>query len=181
MCLGLALTAVHNSELAAIVPSALFSSDTTSSAISGIVNGIAGLNVQEPTKNSKTSQRIHALTILARLAKDSSVQIQVKNSSKDAIMGIFGHVMTDFSDPLNKYAEDWSNTIDLNNRTAINAKVNELTWMNVVIYGICGWNRGGTFNSDFFLFVPFLTSGARKSNILLVCTSSPRPYSFHRS
>lgn len=50
--------------------------------------------------------------------------------------------------------EEW--TVDGTNAAEVEAKIEELFWTSVALFGIAGWgarekSRTGTFNADFFL------------------------------
>jgi hypothetical protein len=144
---GLALTAVQHPDPSPIVPSSLFGTTAAkSTTIGGIISRLYWPRAHEPADNLQAPVKVHALTILARLSKN--LDVQFPDPGED---DIFLKVVGRFSAILNQYADEWSGTADFSDRTAIEAKANELIWMNVVIYGICGWSDGRDFNADFFL------------------------------
>jgi hypothetical protein len=99
------------------------------------------------------NDNVHALTILARVAADSKL-ILPKDLDE---LKLVENTMADHSDLIRKYAMEW--TINLSRPDEIDRKVEELSWMVVVIYGIAGWTwaqqvkqgKKGPFNADFFL------------------------------
>ncbi|KAF9445187.1 hypothetical protein P691DRAFT_676137 [Macrolepiota fuliginosa MF-IS2] len=154
---GLAQTCVHQADVSKILPPSFFEPIPTAPTVT---NGTHGDNV-------------HALTILARVAADSRLSLP-KDLNELALVQ---NIIDDHSDLIREYASQW--TIDIQKPGEIERKVEEITWMNVVMYGVAGWTwaqqvkqgQEGEFNADFFLahlvtsvaFLPSLLGRLRHS------------------
>lgn len=110
----------------------------------------------EPGKSMSLAAQdhnVHALTILARVLADSRLSLPDDLNE----LTIVQKTIAKHSHLIREYASQW--TIDLRKSGEIERKVEEITWMNVVMYGVAGWTwaqqvkRGkeGEFNADFFL------------------------------
>ena len=70
-----------------------------------------------------------------------------------------GHVADRVGPQLLKIVEEWASELNGDVTDEIlRAKLEEIVWMNAVIYGVCGWagrkqvdESPGQFNADFFL------------------------------
>lgn len=96
---------------------------------------------------------VHALTVLARVMTDSRLSPPDDPDESTIIQSTIAR----HSHLIQQYAAQW--VIDLHRTGEIERKVEEITWMNVVMYGIAGWTwaqqvkqgREGEFNADFYL------------------------------
>jgi len=87
----------------------------------------------------------HALTIVARLLKDKRVDGAKYSSPGNDLSEVY----TKYGDAIREYVGQWDTaTAD---PQEVSRKFEELVWMNVAIYGTCGFKNGGEFNNDFFL------------------------------
>lgn len=95
-----------------------------------------------PTK----SGTMHALSILALVAKDERFEhIKMTDESDMLTMIVSSHDET-----LRAYAEMWD--FDVANKEGVANAVEELAWLNSIIYGVGGASaKKDTFNADFFL------------------------------
>lgn len=82
---------------------------------------------------------------MARLLKDK----RVDDAKYSAPGGDFSEVYTKYGDVIREYVGQWDTATG--NPKEVSRKFEELVWMNVAIYGTCGFNKGGEFNNDFFL------------------------------
>ena len=48
-------------------------------------------------------------------------------------------------DEMLKWTEEW-----LPVGADVDAKIEELAWLSVLLYGVAGWSANGDFNADFF-------------------------------
>lgn len=125
-------------------------------AISHITSLMPSLALEKTLGNAgavESSQGVHALTIVARILNDpamsaKSIGLPVPNR------GDLDHVAKTRGDIIISYAEAW--TVDGTSAEAVERKIEELIWMNVILYGIGGWGGrkltgSGEFNADFLL------------------------------
>jgi Questin oxidase-like len=82
---------------------------------------------------------------MARMLKDPNLKI--KKSEQEEIL--YAGVSKTHGDLILKYAEQW--TLDTSDPKNLERKIEELVWMNTIIYSIGGWSKADGFNADFFL------------------------------
>ncbi|KAG1764884.1 hypothetical protein EV702DRAFT_1204809 [Suillus placidus] len=89
---------------------------------------------------------MHALSILALVAKDERFEdIKMTDESDTLTMTVSSH-----DEALRAYAEMWD--FDVANKEDVAKAVEELAWLNSIIYGVGGMTvKADTFNADFFL------------------------------
>lgn len=102
------------------------------------------LDITASSKPRADVKPTHALTIIARLFKDKRLA-DAKYLDPSTALGDtrarFGHI-------IREHIEQWDT--DTADAKEVTRKFEELVWTNVVIYGICGFERGNEFNNDFF-------------------------------
>ena len=133
---GLAQTAVHQATNTVLIPKSIFSDDRIS-----FVGKLTSLihNVKLASDGST-----HALTILARIMKDPDMR--VKEEEDEEHMFSF---LDKRGEALLEYANSWS--LDTSDPKEVERKIEELQWMNVLIYAVAGFKEGkGDFSADFF-------------------------------
>ena len=91
-----------------------------------------------------TSSGLHTFSILARALKDP----ELGTIGSDEPGGIYSSTVKKFGETLKKLVDQWQ--VDTTNAQDVERKIEELSWMNVMIYGIGGWQEGQAFNADFF-------------------------------
>ncbi|KAL0948385.1 hypothetical protein HGRIS_010967 [Hohenbuehelia grisea] len=161
---GLAQTAVHKADSQHLLPALFFDGE---SATNGLINRLASalvLNNQEPRTSSATQPKnVHALDILARVMKDT--KLDVKNAAFDRSRpgGSYVHVEEHFGEDIRKYVEQW--TLDTSVPGEVEKKIEELVWTNSVIYAVPGWKKGERFLAD-FVFMHFVTSSTFLSSLI---------------
>ncbi|TFK60286.1 hypothetical protein BDN72DRAFT_872922 [Pluteus cervinus] len=119
---GLAHTAIHATESANILPDSLFEEAPTA--------GLERLNL-----SGHAQPNVHALTVLARMLDDS----ELVNSGPSEVWQIFSSAMK-HGDSITRYANAWSCNLSIPGE--LERKIEELVWMNTIIYGISGWTYG---------------------------------------
>jgi len=87
---------------------------------------------------------LHTFSILARVLKDPEFGTIVDGQG----IGIYSTTAKRFGESLKKLIDEWQ--VDTTNVQDVERKIEELSWMNVMIYGIGGWEEGQLFNADFF-------------------------------
>ncbi|KAG6890178.1 hypothetical protein C0995_010883 [Termitomyces sp. Mi166 len=137
---GLASTAVHQATSSPLIPMSLWSS-TPSSAIDSVTSQLpSALTIGDGTPQ----KNVHALTILARILKDP----RFENIENRLDITLYTQVIDKHSEALNKYVSQW--TFDNSVPGELERKIEELVWVNVIIYGIGGWTKDKDYNADFF-------------------------------
>ena len=82
---------------------------------------------------------IHAFTVLARVLADPALA-----PLQPSEFGIYKETVENHGTDIVKYVNEWTLDGDLDK------KVEELLWMNVLIYAVGGSEEKATFNADFF-------------------------------
>jgi Questin oxidase-like len=139
---GLSTAAVHADFALARIPPSFFETSSISNAISQTAARLKSVMLSEDAKPA--SSGLHTFSILARILKDPEFGTIVDDES-----GIYANTVDRFGDALKKLIDQWQ--VDTTNPQDVERKIEELSWMNVMIYGIGGWQKGQPFNADFFL------------------------------
>ena len=99
----------------------------------------------------------HAFDILARVLADEKFSPGNLGLPKPEFQFMFEHVYKTVGESLTELSGEWVAELDGEGATpeAITRKIEEVVWMNAVIYGVAGWagrERGPykSFNADFF-------------------------------
>ena len=171
-CIGLAQAAVHPdqgqdilvpallfgvtettsrrvSRLGMMIPSALKIGRSTSSGGSGTVG-----STTHAAKDKTASA--HAFTIIARILADGKFSPASIGLTQEQMESKFDLVNKQVVQSLSDLAAEWAAELEENaTPTVIQKKIEELVWMNAIIYGVGGWvGRGQSphkkFNADFF-------------------------------
>ncbi len=155
---------MHPDDAKELIPLSLFQNDSSDSAISRLtallpslaLNKASGTN-EHTGANGKTNTGVHAFTILARVLADdkfapAAVGLPVPEGESQ-----FGRVNGAQGDALAQLAAQWAAELQGPGATAdaIAKKIEELAWMNTLIYGVGGWTGRENsptkeFNADFF-------------------------------
>lgn len=168
---GLAQTCIHPPDVSELLPKSFFDSayaitDTIfANTPNFVTNAARKIEQVAGHLESNTSfgrsiasvpsgdDNVHALTILARVLADSRLSLPDDLYE----LNIVQNTIAKNADLLRGYASQW--TINIQKPGEIDRKVEEITWMNVVMYGVAGWTwaqkvkqgKEGDFNADFFL------------------------------
>jgi len=100
---------------------------------------------------------VHAFSVLARIMQDDRfISLALKSDERGRPDSLLDdkQVPASLRELICEYAMDWS--VDGRNAEQVQAKIEELSWMATLIYGIGGWggrstSPGGNLNADFFL------------------------------
>ncbi|KAG6867506.1 hypothetical protein C0993_001915 [Termitomyces sp. T159_Od127] len=85
----------------------------------------------------------HVFTVVARILKDAEL-----GKVPDTESGMFIYTMTNHVSKIIEHMADWR--VDGTNLADVENKVQELSWLNSILYGIGGWSKDKPFNADFF-------------------------------
>ncbi|KAF8915039.1 hypothetical protein CPB85DRAFT_1218283 [Mucidula mucida] len=184
---GLAQAAVHEARDAPFYPASLFDSESVSA-----LNGLASkLDTHLVLDGPKPKKEVHLFDIMARILKDD----RFKDPPAD-MQEFFTETKKANSSAIVEYANQW--TLNLEEPGDVHRKIEQLQWMNTLIYGVSGFNAPEKeFFADFFLmhlvtsslFLPsivaYLTPASQKLflrgylTISLAFWVSRRPRSFN--
>lgn len=139
---GLAQAAVHPAASTVLIPPSIFPNDRTS------VEKFTPQDAIKPEHTAASGGSTHALMILARVMKDPDMQ--VKAVGEEGHMFAFPLAFLEHcGEALFRYANSW--TLDISDPKEVARKIEELQWMNVLIYAVAGFKDGkGDFSADFF-------------------------------
>lgn len=138
---GLAQAAVHPATNTVLIPPSIFPNDCIPS-VGKLTSLVDAVKLEDTTVSSRSTQ---ALTILARIMRDPNMQMQ--EAADEQQMFAF---LESRGEALFKYADSW--TLDTSDPKVVQRKIEELQWMNVLIYAVAGFKDGkGDFSADFFL------------------------------
>jgi len=193
---GLAQTAVHSPEVPSLIPSSLFESqDGSGDSVTRLTSRLSTLLMNTTlgktaptgiTAGQQPVSGVHAFTVLARILQDdaftaSSLGLAPLANPADNPLH-YSKVAELVSQKILAHAEDW--IVDGSNDEELQSKIEELCWMNALLYGVGGWSGrkdaiNGKFIADFFMmhmvtsslflcsFVPYLSPS---STVLLLRT-----------
>lgn len=92
---------------------------------------------------------MHALDIAARIATDVRFSVGALgltlHAHPAAGLAHYEKVAAQFSAEMIGWAKAW-----LPLGVDAQAKIEELAWLSVLLYGVAGWSASGEFNADFF-------------------------------
>jgi hypothetical protein len=148
---GLAQTAVHKPAYISIIPRSLFQG-SNAIATARLTSTMASLTLSPGGISASVDKRppgVHLFTIMARMLKDPNMKIK----KPDSVDGFITAISQSHGKRILEYAELW--TLDTSDAKDVEHKIEELIWMNTIIYGIGGWSKTGDFKPDFFLYVGF--------------------------
>ena len=104
-------------------------------------------------RNSEGPLNTHALTILARVLRDSRFAPSATTERDDA--KVYAATAELHAPAIVEYAAQWTINLEAlkNGKGEAERKVEELAWTVCLIYGVAGWTGRGKerFNADFFL------------------------------
>ncbi|KAJ6476997.1 hypothetical protein C8R45DRAFT_833639 [Mycena sanguinolenta] len=99
----------------------------------------------------------HAFSIAARILRDRKFS---------NFKGSFNDVQSKFGQDIQQYAAEW--TVDGTNHKEVAKKVQELTFLNVMIYVIGGWRDGEGFHKAEFTLMHLVTSSLTLASYMAV-------------
>ncbi|KAG6841594.1 hypothetical protein C0991_009350 [Blastosporella zonata] len=136
---GLAETAVHSDSSTSGIPDDFFDyySDTKS-----VEDAFNALHVSRP-ETITSRNGAHVFTVLGRVLNDPEL-----GKVEDTGLGMFVHTMKNHASLIAKHMADWR--VDASNPREVQQKIQELSWMNSLLFGVGGWSKDKPFNADFF-------------------------------
>ncbi|KAK0234931.1 hypothetical protein EDD85DRAFT_841103 [Armillaria nabsnona] len=130
---GLAQASVHHDQLELLFPPSFFEPvDPLAEKLS------ANLTLHSEPRDTKTET--HAFDILARVLKDDTLKFPDTSDPE-----FFAYTLRDNGKTLLGYTNQWT----LGPKD-VNRKIEELQWMNTILYAIPGFPPGKKFYADFF-------------------------------
>ncbi|KAE9399698.1 hypothetical protein BT96DRAFT_1019364 [Gymnopus androsaceus JB14] len=150
---GLALTAVHQTTPGFDIFVEPFIASGSDAAVEQVTSNLNSLSVKP-----NAAEGVHALTILARVMKEPTMVIKEMDEKE-----MFSF-LPQKGNALSQYTSAWS--FNLSNPNEVERKIEELQWMNVLIYTAAGFRKHKEFQADFYfmhlvtssLFLPSLTA-----------------------
>jgi len=178
MAEGLAQTAVHPAGLRALIPPSLW--DESQSGVDSLVNALPALALNAvPSVKPPAASGVHAFTIMSRILDDPRFAVEPAESG-DRVQMIMKPMMTTLEtqgDALHAFADEWiSGMID---SSSMEKKIEEISWMNILIYGIGGWKESREFRADFpllhivtpLIFLPSYAAYLKPSSMAILIKS----------
>ncbi|EMD35787.1 hypothetical protein CERSUDRAFT_115740 [Gelatoporia subvermispora B] len=165
---GLAQATVHPAQAAGLMPLSLWDVKThVDSRVNTLASRLSSLlpsltldrsarpKAEEP-QSSNSNTGTHVFSILARILHDDRFTPAALGlpPPEAAALHVLERVEKNVGEPLLKYIDEW--TVDGADARDVEKKIEELAWMNALLYGVGGWaGRSaaptGKFNADFFL------------------------------
>ncbi|KAG6834242.1 hypothetical protein H0H93_010978, partial [Arthromyces matolae] len=141
---GLAQTAVHSDDASPGIPDDFFKYPS-SNVVEDVVSRVKTALHVSPFEGQATGARKgpHVFTVVDRILKDPEL-----GKVQDTGSGMFIFTMKNHASQIIKHMEDWQ--VDGTNPHDVERKVQELSWLNSVIFGVGGWSEDKPFNADFF-------------------------------
>ena len=143
--IGLAWAAVHSPDLDILMPKEFFHPND-----GGMMSGISSLMATLPLRSRVAPEDLHSFSIVAQMLKDADLKpspdlvLEESEDDTDNIRGFLdkkGHL-------IRKYASKWQ--VNAIVPGEVTSKMEELSWLAVLIYGVGGWNAKRDFRADFF-------------------------------
>ena len=137
----------------AIVPDSVFEKVFTAST-PDLITRISSIALSPSRPKGQSAGSTHALAILGRIAKDPEFSPEALKLEPGMGFGSMGKVVEEKASKLYAFLDEW--TVEPNQED-IDRKIEELVWMNTVIYAVGGWgdrkysgDPKKEFNGDFF-------------------------------
>ncbi|KAG5333941.1 hypothetical protein C0989_004595 [Termitomyces sp. Mn162] len=166
---GLAEAAVHSDDSACRIPDDFFDYSGGAKTIAeDTFSRFKSLLILSPDTKSASDHATgtHVFTVVARILKDPEL-----GKVQDTGSGMFIFTMEHYASKVIEYMSDWR--VDGTNPADIENKLQQLSWLNSVLYGIGGWSKDKPFNADFFhmhlvtssIFLPSYVAYLKPSSI----------------
>ncbi|KAG6833346.1 hypothetical protein H0H87_008522 [Tephrocybe sp. NHM501043] len=143
---GLAWTAVHFKSSSNVIPESLWKTPAPTTAVASITSQFQGVALGESTASTRPRPiNIHALTILARILKDTRFDAIPAVAHYEVV---YSNINDKYGDVISEYLRAW--TFNQNDPHEAEHKIEELIYANTIIYAVGGWAKDKAFNTDFF-------------------------------
>ncbi|KAH9849117.1 hypothetical protein C2E23DRAFT_840918 [Lenzites betulinus] len=177
---GLAQAAVHTPQGDGLYPDTLFEQQPKDAAVARLTALLPSLSLRKDSAHGRAAEGkagVHAFTILARILADDKYSAASLGLSPNTASN-FQSVTTKFGSTIADFAAEWAAELEGEGATpeAFAKKIEELAWVNALLYGVGGWagrdrSPSKTFNADFF-YMHLVTSSLFLSSY--VAYLSPR-------
>ncbi|KAG6901507.1 hypothetical protein C0995_010976, partial [Termitomyces sp. Mi166 len=137
---GLAWASVHLKSSSAVIPVS-FWTDANQTPVTSLTSRFLGRGNAAPAPK----MNVHALTILARILKDS--RFDAIPPAEDYAV-VYSNITSKYGDAIIEYVRMW--TFNQDDPQEAERKIEELVYANTLIYAVAGWSKDEDFNSDFF-------------------------------
>jgi len=149
---GLAMTAIHPALSSDLLLPAFFNEPSIGETISNTISSLTNLSLDDflspslPDLASLSASKVsvHPFTILARVQNDK----RFDNVPAPNPFTLYEDLIGKYGPAIREYAVLWQP--DTSSPALVARHVEELSWLNVIIYGIAGWKEDGRYNADFF-------------------------------
>ncbi|EJD52981.1 hypothetical protein AURDEDRAFT_110799 [Auricularia subglabra TFB-10046 SS5] len=159
---GLAWTAVHDTPTGPLLPPDFFTVPAAAGTLSKLT---ASLSLSSAPKTA--TQGLHSFTIVARMLKDAALAPGI--ACKEESPQHFQDVLKNQGELIRAYAKEWAG--EITSSEDAHKKVEEISWVAVLIYGLAGWSKARGFRADFFT-MHLVTSSLFLSSILPLLSHS---------
>lgn len=160
---GLAWTAVHDAPAGPLLPADFFTAPSAAGTLSRLTQS---LSLSSPPKAASTG--LHAFTVAARMLKDAALAPGI--ACKEESPRHFSDVLDNQGELIRAYAKEWAGEIA--SPEDAHKKLEEISWLSVLIYGVGGWSKKQGFRADFFTMHLVTSSLFLPSILPLLSTSS---------
>ncbi|KAG6856964.1 hypothetical protein H0H87_011634 [Tephrocybe sp. NHM501043] len=141
---GLAEAAVHADSSIARLPDGFIDYANAGKSTDDTVSRFKSLlHVSPPSTKVTEEHGTHVFTVLERVLNDPEL-----GKIEDTESGMFDYTMKNHASRIAKHIADWQ--VDATNPRKVERKIQELSWMNAILFGIGGWSKDRPFNADFF-------------------------------
>ncbi|KLO08383.1 hypothetical protein SCHPADRAFT_893940 [Schizopora paradoxa] len=171
---GLAQVSVHRVEAPKLIPESFFdfSEPGSTGAVSYLTSMLPRLSLRQPSAtadSAATGDSGHLFAILARMLKDPRLDVENLKFSNNDLGDHYHDVVAQVGDVISEHTAQWDLRLtgDATQDAAIlNAKVEEMYWTQILIYGIGGFTAEG-FLAD-FVYMHLVTSALFLPSFLAV-------------
>jgi hypothetical protein len=148
---GLAQTCVHPASSPMLMVESLFDLDEqpkNASAFAQMSSMLPSLSTSQlTTPLTASASETHALTILARVLKDPLFRPRNPDDIEQSVADVLND--QERVDTILRYTAEWLSGA----AEHVEEKLEEIAWLNTLIYGVGGFTKARDFNADFFLWV----------------------------
>lgn len=148
-----------------LLPQEFFESDPKTAAsgltsgVSSAVSALVNLAVS-PAPKQAAPVGTHSLAIVARMLEDN--RLAPDQGCAQTSERKFLDTIKNRGDVIREYANQWVVPLDAK---GIEAKIEELSWLAAILFGLGGFRENKGFRADFFLFVPRFHKNRQIANV----------------